>query len=168
MPKKFDADTKVVSAFPAGPRDISTAATTQGDWVKLSDYDSLMVVYSSDPGTANQDPTVSLRQARTNTGTAAKALAAGQWFATEHATALGDALRPVGQPGTFTEAAGEQATLARVEVTADQLDVSNRFDWVQVRVQRGGNTQGKLANAVYVLRGARYAEEVDEQVTALA
>ena len=162
--KKHDAATKVAAAIV--PVDLSAAAAS-GDWVELGKYDSLTVLYVSDAGTAGQDVTVSLRQATSNTGTAAKDLDKGQWYAAQHATALTDSFAAVGAgDGSFTDD-GETQCIARVEVTADQLDVDNDFAWVQVQASDPGATAGKLGAAIYVLRGARYAIKVDDQPSVL-
>lgn len=166
--KRYDGETKVVRGIL--PVDQSAAANTQGEWVSLSKYDSLMVCYTSDVGTGGQDPSVALRQATSATGTGAKTLAAGQWYAVQDATVgdLDDNFAAAGDgDGAFTDD-GETACVARVEITADQLDVDNDFEFVQVRVTRGGNTAGKLVAAVYVLRGARYSAAVPDQPTAVA
>ena len=161
--KKHDALTHIVNAF--SPVDLEDGAQS-GDWVSLAKYDSLTVVYSSDVGTATEDVTVKLREAKTAAGGDAKDLAAGQWYAAQHATALTDALTATGTPGSFTDD-GETLCIARVEVTADQLDVAGGFQFVQVTASDPGSTAGKLASAVYILRGARWAIEVPEQPTAL-
>lgn len=161
--KKHDAATKVVAAF--GPVDLS-AGEQFGDWVKLGLYDSVMVLYHSDAGTAGEDSTVKLRQAKTNAGGDAKDLDKGQWYAMSHANALTDAFATVGTAGEFTDD-GETRTIARVEVTADQLDVNDDYQYVQVHASDPGATAGKLAAAVYVLCGARYAIEVPSQKSVL-
>ena len=163
--KKHDAATKIVSAIV--PRDLSTgSAAKQGDWVELSKYDSVTVVYTSDAGTAGEDPTVKLRQATSAAGANAKDLDAGQWYVAQHASALTDSFAEDGTAGEF-EDDGETQCIARIEVTADQLDVNNDFRYVQVHVSDSGATAGKLGAAVYILRGARWSIRVDEQPTVL-
>ena len=162
--KKHDAITKIAAGIL--PVDLSDGAAA-GDWVDLSKYDSLTVIYVSDAGTANEDVTVELRQAKTAAGGDAKDLDKGQWYAYQHATALGDKFAEIGDgAGSFTDD-GETTCIARVEVTADQLDVDNDFRYVQISASDPGSTAGKLGAAVYVLRGARYAIKVEDQPTVL-
>lgn len=164
--KKHDALTHVVNAL--SPQDLSAGGGNKsGDWVNLKNYDSLFVIYQSDAGTAGQDVNVSLRQATSRSGGNAKNLAKGQWFAAQGTTAVDDVFETVGDgAGTFTDD-GETICVARVEVTADQLDVDNNFSWVQIRCSDSGNAAGKLGSAVYLLRGARFAIEVPEQKSAV-
>ena len=163
--KKFDADTKIVVGLL--PRDGSGGALT-GAFVDMGLYDSLTVIYSTDVGTSGQDVTVQLRQSKVAAGTGAKNLNAGQWFVAQNATVgdLGDTLEADGSTGDF-EDDGETACIARVEVTADQLDTANDFRFAGVHVTDSGTTTGKLQSAVYVLRGARYAVGVADQPTVL-
>ena len=168
--KKFDADTKV--AVGILPRDGAGGSMT-GDYVSLANYDSLTVIYTTDAGTDTQDVTVKLRQAKTAAGGNAKDLNAGTWFVAQNAAVanLGDALAAdtgsTDPAGEFVDD-GESACIARIEVTADQLDTDNDFKFVAVQVTDSGATAGKLQAAVCVLRGARYAVAVDEQPTVLS
>ena len=165
--KKHDAETKVVLGLPI--QDLSTGGGNKpGDWVSLALYDSLTVIYTSDVGTAGEDPTVKLRQATSNAGASGKDLVAGQWYVAQDATVadVGDALAEDGTAGSF-EDDGETACIARIEITADQLDTANDFAYVQVQVSDSGATAGKLGAAVYVLRSARYAQAVTKQPSVL-
>ena len=162
--KRDEAATHIVQII--APRDGASGAAT-GDWVSLGGHDSIQVVYSSGAGTANQDVSVRLRQAKTAAGGAAKDLAAGQWHAAQHATDVGDGLAAVGSPGRFTDD-GETQCLARVEVTADQLDVNDGFKYVTVSVTDSGSTAGKHQSVVGVLGGSRHSVAVEHQATVLA
>ena len=157
--KKFDADTKVVAGIV--PIDLSGGAKN-GDWVSLSDYDSLTVVYVTDVGTAGQDATIKLQQSTTNAGAGpVKDVVAGQWYVVQGA-ALDDDFETDGTPGSF-EDDGETMCIARIEITADQLDLANGYAFVRVHASNPGATAGKFGAAVYILRGARYVLAVDEQ-----
>ena len=168
--KKFDADTKV--AVGILPRDGAGGSMT-GDWVSLAAYDSLTVLYSTDVGTDTQDVTVKLRQAKTAGGANAKDLNAGTWYVAQNATVanLGDALAAdtgsADPAGEFVDD-GESACIARIEITADQLDTDNDFAFAAVQVSDSGATAGKLQAAIYIMRGARYATGVEDQPTVLS
>ena len=163
--KKHDAETKIVVGLVP---QVITGAAENGDFVSLSLYDSLTVIYMSDVGTAGEDVTVTLRQATAAAGTGAKDLDAGQWYVAQNATPanIGDALAKDGTAGEF-EDDGETACIARVEVTADQLDTANDFLYVSVRVDNSGTGTTKYGSASYLLRGARYAQAVTTQPTVL-
>ena len=163
--KKHDATTKVVCGVP--PRTISNS-NVDGDWVSMSRYDSIMLVYMSDVGVAGKDVTVTLRQARSASGGQAKNVNSGQWYA-EQATVAGDALTAIGgdDSGSWTDD-GETAALARVEITADQLDVSGGFDFVSVRLRNSTSGAEKVASVSYIMRGARYVRDVPDQPTVLS
>ena len=168
--KKFDADTKVVPLIL--PRDGAGGSMT-GDWVSLAVYDSATVIYATDVGTDTQDVTVKLRQAKTAAGGNAKDLNAGTWYVAQNATVanLGDTLTAdtgsTDPAGEFVDD-GESACIARIEVTADQLDTDNDFAFVTVSVSDSGATAGKLQSVVAVLRGARYSVAVEDQPTVLS
>ena len=163
--KKHDAETKVVVGLVP---QVITGAAENGDFVSLALYDSATVLYSSDVGTTSEDVTVTLRQAKTAAGGDAKDLDAGQWYVAQNVspTALGDTFAEDGTAGEF-EDDGETACVARVEVTADQLDTANDFAYVSVRVDNSGTGTTKYGQALYLLRGARYAQAVDKQPTVL-
>lgn len=162
MSIKQDADTKIVAAF--GPADLD-GGNADGDWVSLADHDSLTAVVLKAAGAANRDPSVSLRQARDNTGTGAKAVGSGQWYVAEGDDVFEAAAE--GDTGAF-EADGDTAQIARCEITSDQLDTNGGYGWVSVRATRGGSatSTAMLASAVYVLRGARIAQAVPLQPSA--
>ena len=167
--KKFNADTKVVVGIL--PRDGAGGSRT-GDYVSLESYDSLMVLYTTDVGTDTQDVTVKLRQAKTAAGGSAKDLNKGTWYVAQNAAVanLGDTLvadtGSASPEGEFVDD-GETACIARIEVTADQLDIDNGFKFVCVQVSDSGATAGKLQAAIYVLRGARYSIAVENQPSVL-
>ena len=166
--KKFDADTKI--AVGLLPQDLATGTGAKsGAWVSLANYDSLTALYMSDVGTAGQDVTVKLQQATAAGGGGSKDLNAGQWFIAQNATVgdIGDALDTDGTAGEF-EDDGETACVARIEVTADQLDVAGGFEFVRVHCTDAGTTAGKLGSVAYILRGARYAQAVVEQPSVLS
>ena len=126
------------------------------------------MLYASDVGTASQDVTVKLQQATSAAGPA-KDLDAGQWYVAQNATVadIGDTFAADGTAGEF-EDDGETACIARIEVTGDQLDIANDYAYVRVQCSDSGTTAGKLGSAVYILRGARYAQAVADQPTVLA
>jgi len=162
--KKFLADTYVAEAFaPNTDLRASSNSPRESDWVDLSDWDSataiIQAIADADAGTV----TVSWRQATSSTGAGNKALVDSdeQWYVSEHATAL---------PGTFEQGAtltGNAKNVAVSEITADQLDVTNGYRFVAVRVSRDA-ANGKIASGVIVLRGGRYQQALDHQPSALA
>lgn len=163
MPKSYEDGMKVIVGF--GNLDLAT--DRQGDWASLANYDSCSVLYLSDVGHAGEDVTVSLRQATSAAGAGAKALTGPRWYGEQSATVAqvtGDTIASLGL-SSFTDD-GETACFARCEITADMLDVSGGFSYVQIEVSDPGNTAGKLASALYVLQGARHSVDVPNQPAA--
>ena len=166
--KKHDAETKVVLALPVQDLAAGTGVKN-GPWVGMAQYDSLTVLYNkSDAGTSGQDPTIKLQQATAAGGGGSKDLNAGQWYIAQHATvaSIGDTFAADGTAGEF-EDDGETACIARIEVTADQLDTANNYAYVRLHSTDSGSTAGKLASAIFVLRAARYAQAVADQPSVL-
>jgi len=140
------------------PLDLQTART--GDWVSLKNAQGVCIVFFKGAGTAGDDPTLTFQQATDVAGTSAKNLtvvtdihkkqgtltAVGTWTTTTQAAAAtyaGD--------GTSAE---EQAVYV-VEIEADQLDVDNGFDCINVACSDVG-TNAQLGCALYILYGLRY------------
>ena len=161
--KKFAADTHIVSGFGAGIASVN-AQNTRGRWVKLDEWDSITIV-SLVPAVAAQAQTLSVRQATALAGTAAKAVTGLRFYVADHATALGDVVSAVDGDSAVSTVA--EAAMIWCEVTADQLDVTGGFSWVQGSLARTANAAQNGA-MLYVMRGGRIVVDPPDQVTALA
>jgi len=156
--KKFDADTKIVSGLAAGVASFNGGATTRGRRVKLARWDSLTIVATYEAITG-QGFTLSVEQADASTGGTRKAVDGLRFYYSlapaSDTDAIPDSVVAVDgdDSGALTVA---RAALVYVEVTADQLDVSGGFCWVNGAAARATNAavDGCMT---YILRGARYA-----------
>lgn len=145
--------------------DLATADNT-GDWVDMADYDRLVFILLTGIGTAGNDVVIDANQATDNAGTSVKALAKIRRI--DHkvgATAVG----AVAQFTTVTQTAAasydsvgideaENEACIVIEVEAADLDMANGFTHVRFDVADVG-TGAHLGAALYILYGARYAED---------
>jgi hypothetical protein len=143
------------------PVDMQTAAN-DGDWVSLKNYHHVSVVLFKAAGTAGDDPTLTMEQATTNTGTGAKALTFRNIYVKQGTlTAVGTFTR-VDQTAaaTYTDlVSAEIQAIWVVEFDSDELDVDGGFDHIRGRVADiGGNAQ--LGCMLYILGEPRYAQAV--------
>lgn len=147
---------RVVSAII--PLDLQTAR--DGDWVSLKNYSDCDVIVFKGAGTAGDDPVISFQQATSVGGGSAKDLAQIERIYKQQGT-----LTAVGTQTVVTQSAGasytgdgtsaESEAVYGFHIHASQLDVTNGFDCIRVRVADvGGNAQ--LGCALYVLSGPRY------------
>lgn len=158
---------QIVTAFP--PSDINSDA--DGDWVSLKNYNRCLVLFHKAAGSATDDPSIRLRQATDVSGTSAKALNFDHIYHKIGATALSAI-------GTFTRIDLDTATddldlvsvnstdlltdvgetLIGVEVKADDLDVTNGFDCLQLLIEGDDIGNSTYAAAMYILYDPRYPD----------
>lgn len=140
------------------PLDLQTART--GDYVSLKNAQGVAFVLFKGAGTAGDDPDFTVNQATDVAGTGAKALTFTEIFKKQ-----GSALTAVGSWSKVTQSASEvfsaDATSAEeqalyvIQINADELDVDDGFDCVNVScADVGGNAQ--LGCALYLLYGLRH------------
>lgn len=149
---------QLVPAF--GPVDMSAAANN-GDWVSMKNYERCAIVVFKAAGTAGDDPTITVQQATAVAGTGAKPL---NFTRVDQKTGT---LASVGQFTTVTQAAAntytddthaEIAALYVIDIKAEDLDVDNGYDCVQVSIADVG-TNAQLGAALYLLWPARHASQ---------
>ena len=151
----FVEEANIVAAFL--PSDMTTSANT-GDWVSLKGYDRVTCILFKAAGTAGDDPIFTLKQAKDVSGTDPKALdftrldmKAGTLTAVGPFTKVTQAAA-----GTYQNAVhAEVQAIYAVEVTADQLDVNNGYDCVQLSVPDVG-AASQLGCGLYILRAGRF------------
>lgn len=138
------------------PLDLQTARN--GDWVSLKNAGGVDILVFKDAGTDGDDPTFTFRQATVVAGTDAKNLAViDEYWQKEAATDLTGtgAWTRVTQTAAATVAPGDPSAqdvaMYLFSINADELDVDNGFDCVQIQCSDvGGNAQ--LGCALYILR----------------
>lgn len=141
------------------PRDLAAAAQS-GDWVGLKEYDHLAVVVIKAAGAAAENATLTVEQATSNAGAGAKALNFTRVDRKEAAD-----IETVGEFTKVTQAAANTFTLDGdsegiyvVEFDGQDLDIAGGFAYVRATFGDVGVT-AQLAAVVYLLSGARYAEQ---------
>lgn len=156
MNQHFLEKNQVVAGFV--PLALTTART--GDYVSLKNYGRCAVVFFAAAGTAGDDPTITLTQAKDVSGTSAKAL-----NFTRIDVKQGSDLTTIGQFTTISQAAGNtytEATSAEaqkiwvLDVLAEDLDVDNGFDCIRAAISDVG-TNAQLGCMLYFLHEPRYA-----------
>ena len=149
-------EAQIVMAIP--PVDSQTGANN-GDWVSLKNYDRCTILLIKAAGVAGDDPVITVRQAQDVSGTGAKALNFTRIDAKVGAqTGIGQ-FTTVTQvaANTYSDAVSAEAqAIFAVEFRAEELDVNNGFDCLQLQIPDTGSACAQLLTAIYVLRGARY------------
>lgn len=147
----------IVSAFV--PINIGSART--GDVVSLKNWGRCAIVFFAAAGTAGDDPTLTVLQCSSVAPSNAKALTF-----TRIDTKQGAALTSIGTwtqvaqaaANTYTDAtSAEVQKIWVVDIKAEDLDVDNGFDCVQITMGDAG-TANQIAAAMYILHEPRYAK----------
>lgn len=155
---QFVENHQIVSAIL--PLDLQTARA--GDWVSMKHFGHCTVILFAGAGTAGEDPVITMQQATAVAGTNAKDLLFDTIY--KKATA-GTALTAIGQFTKVTQAAAATYTDAThaeiekiyvIEFDAEDLDVNNGFDCLQISVADVG-VAPQLGCALYILSNPRYA-----------
>lgn len=158
MPMKFGLDYDVIPAF--APLDLQTARV--GDWASLKNAHGVTIIFYKGVGTAGDDPTLTVEQAKDVAGTGAKNLA----VVTEHwrkqaATDLTGsgtwtrATQAASQDVAYDATSAEEALIDIIHIDADELDVDNGFDCVRAKIADVG-VNAQLGTILYILEGLRY------------
>ena len=134
-----------------------------GDWVNLSNYSSLVVAVMGEDAAAGDDVEISVMQATSNTGGSEKSFSPRRYYLKESSDA--------GVGGSYAEQApdsdgnitieGDDFNRLLFEIRADELDVANGFEYVQVN-HDGGGSANKFISITYILCGPRYAVPPDQ------
>jgi hypothetical protein len=155
----------MVEGFPAV--DLSSGANT-GDWVNVKNASRVAVVFVSGVGTAGDDPTLTIQQAKDNSGTGAKALNFATVFRKQAATNLSSTTSwtetTQSAANTYTNAtAAEQSLIWWVEFAAEDLDVANGFDHIRATVADVG-TNAQPGYLMYLVE-PMYPNDPDNVIT---
>lgn len=136
------------------PVNMATAANT-GAWVSVKNATKLTAVLSKGAGTAGEDPTITLQQAKDSSGTGAKALNFTRIYerlgtATEYTRVDQTAAN------TYVNAASaEVAGIIQVSVDVHSLDVDNGFCYVRATIADVG-AGAQIGGLNYHLSGLGY------------
>jgi hypothetical protein len=148
------------------PVDMRTAANT-GDWVSMKGYFRCAVVFFKSPGTAGDDPTITLLQALDVSGGSSKALnitrvdkkqAATNLLSTgtyTNSTSASPASHDAFSTDTWTNTdLAEQAAIVVIDIDQSDLDIANGFCCIQASVGDVG-TNAQLGCMLYLLHDPR-------------
>lgn len=143
------------------PIDLATGANA-GDWVSLKGYNHVACVLYTAAGTAGDDPIFKIQQAQAVAGTNAKDLLFTDIYVKATVATLLAAI------GTFTKVTQVAATsytdathaelqkIYVVEFNAEDLDVENGFDCIQMSVADVGAGGVQIGCGLYILSQSRY------------
>jgi hypothetical protein len=157
MNKHFLEKVQIAAAFV--PVDMAAQAN-DGDWISLKNYGRVAIVLFKAAGTAGQDPIFTLRQAQDVAGTGAKALKFDRID-----TKVGN----LNAVGTFTkktqvaadtyvdDTSAEAQAIMVVDIKAEDLDLANGFDCVQLQIPDVG-AAAQLGCGLYLLHEPRYGK----------
>lgn len=155
MNQHFSEKCQIIPAFL--PVNLATGANN-GDWINLKNYNRCAVVFIGGPGAAAQDPTITLLQAQSDGGSS-KAL-----NFTRIDTKQASALTAVGTYTTTTQAdgntytnatMGETAQVVVIDISVDDMDIANGYDWLQASIADTGSTS-KIGAMFYILHEPKY------------
>lgn len=140
------------------------AGDNTGDFVDMSHFNRLAIVFIASAGASGQDPTVTVLQAQTNGGSA-KAL-----DFTRVDVKQGTALSAIGAFTTVTKSvasntytstgSGGLQKLWVIDIRASDLDRNNGYRWVQASVADTGSTS-QIGAMLYILYEPRYIPALD-------
>jgi len=141
------------------PVDLQDGANT-GDWFNAAHYDRFAVLVFKAAGTAGDDPTLTINQASDNAGTGSKGLNFTVIYS-KVGTLTGTAdwtVNTQAAANTYTDAASaESQAFFLIEFKAEELDVDNGFDHVQLTIADVGSN-AQLGCAMYMGWGGRYPQ----------
>lgn len=140
------------------PVDLAAAAMA-GDWVSMKGYDRMLIVFFKAAGTAGDDPTITVEQAKAVAGTDNKALNFTEvWTKQGTLTGVASWTRVTqSAANTYTDATSAEAqAIWAIEVKAEDLDQANGFDCVQASVGDVG-VGAQLGCLLYLMFEPRYA-----------
>jgi len=140
------------------PVALGTAANN-GDWVNVENYGRIAIVFLGGVGAASQDPTITVLQAKTNSGGSSKALNFTRidYKQASALTAVGTFTQVTqAAANTYTEATmGETQKLIVIDIEVNSIDADNDFDYVQASIADPG-TATQLGAVLYILHEPRY------------
>ena len=144
------------------PIDLAAGANN-GDWVSMKNHRHLTVIFYAAAGTAGDDPIFKLQQATAVAGTAAKDLLFDTIYVKSGTLTSVGTFTKVTQTAatTYTDAThAEIQKIYVVELDAEDLDVANGFDCVQLSVADVGAGGAQIGCGLYILSNPRYAPPV--------
>jgi hypothetical protein len=146
------------------PSDLQTAVAD--DWIDLSDYHALDIIFFKGAGTAADDPDIHVTQATSNAGAGEKGIAISEYYLKQgtllSTSSVGGQFTKTTQTASyvisFDGTSAETQMICGIHIEADMLDVTGGFRWVRATVPDVG-TNAQLGCILGVLHPARYQQE---------
>ena len=163
----------IVHAFRPIDLQGGTGQHVTGDFVSLKNWGRCICLFHSAIGTAGDDPTITLRQAKDNADGSGKALSIIDTIYTKQAAtdllSTGVWTKVTQAAGaTYTEAtSAEQEALWAVEVRVEDMDVDGGFDFLRMTVADVG-TNAQLGAGYYILCDPKYPAAPANVISPLA
>ena len=140
------------------PVDMSSAANN-GGWVDVKPFEGVAVIFIKGAGTAGQDPTFTLKQAKSNSGSDSKDLNFTTVYRKQGTTA-DEGVFTVENRASDNEytngTLAENKAIIGVYIQANWLDVDNGFDHMRIEVPDVGSA-AQLGCCIYIGTGPNYA-----------
>ena len=147
------------------PSDMQTAVAD--DWIYMGNAHSIDIICFFGAGVANDDPDIHITQATTNSGGSEKGVNITRYYLKQ-----GTLLSTSSIGGTFTvttqaasyvisldASSAETQQIVGIHVSADELDVTNGFDWIRASVPDTGSAGAKLGCILGILHPARFSDD---------
>lgn len=147
---------------------INIGSARSSDVITLKNYGRCAIVFHKAAGSASEDPTLTVLQAVSITPSSAKALNFTTVYTKQGTlSSVGTWTKTVQAAGnTYTNTtASENEAVWVIDIKAEDLDVDNGFDCLQVTIADAGSVN-QLAALVFYLHEPRYA--VDGGLSAIA
>lgn len=152
------------------PKDLGGGANSS-DVVSLKNYGRCGILFIKDVGKTGEDPTITVLQATSIAPSGAKALNFTTIYTKQGALLSGvGAWTKVTQTAanTYTSATGgETENMWYVEFKAEDLDLDNDFDCIQVTIADVG-TAGAYGTLLFLLGDPRYPDAPENMQSAIA
>ncbi len=140
---------KIVTGFPP-------AASGTSDYVSLKNYGGMTAILILDNATTVTGSDITINQATAVAGTGAKVLTSGTKTCYRNIdTGAADTLSEftVSTSAFTTDSTNAKNLMYVIEISADELDVANGFDCIQIANASGSST---VIGIVYILWPSRY------------
>jgi hypothetical protein len=155
-----------VNIVPAWAENVVDMDTNQtGDYISLKGYGKVGILFVKEAGTAGDDPTLSVYQAKDVAGTDVKDLNgfATYWIkqAATNLTAVGTftkTTQTADEDLAFNATSAEQCLIMYCEIDAEDLDVDNGFDCIRVDVALAASGGAQWGTCLYFLMDPRYPQ----------
>jgi hypothetical protein len=147
--------------FVSGLVPINLGSARSSDVISLKNYGRCAIVFHKAAGSASEDPTLTVLQASSITPSNAKAVNFTEIYVKQGTlSSVGTWTHTTASAGnTYTNATlSESECVIVIDIKAEDLDVDNGFDCIQVTIADAGSVN-QLGALFFVLHEPRYSKE---------